>query len=1465
MHLISTKTRLCGTALALGITQLLFPLSSKALDPNKSIYQFNCQNWTRQNGLPADSINDVVQTSDGFIWLGTQRGLVRFDGLEFSVVPIALPEAKGQHVGKMHRSNTGGLWFSIHNGGFGHFDGRQFAPFPDAKRQGERVDGNTIFEARDGSVWTGSIFGLGHWVKSNPGESTFDQSWTNVMLLSQDGRGRLWAGTAEQGLRYYENGRWIAIRDDDLLKLNIYALAVTRDGDIWVGTNQGLRRYDLRGELEEVFLPNVLVKSLLTDRHGILWIGTSGHGLGRFHKEEFRYLTKTDGLSSNNVFSIFEDAEGSIWVGTQEGLSQLTDIKLPVYSATEGIDIGTAHTVTASVKGGLWIAGTRGVSYFDGEHSTNYQDTALLPNLYSRRSFEDSKGNVYIADGDKNINVLADGKLVKRYTFDLWPEAFAEDAKGVLVAVGPILYRIIEGEMQPYVFVGQQPDLDWINNLCIGKDGAIWAATNNGLFRIQNEQFTHWSRDNGFTENRVHYVLEDSDGIIWAGLANELIRIKDGRLSRITSEHGLYDNRIYAIVPDDRGYFWITSGQGFFRVAREALNAFANGKAKSVTCDAFDGLDSVKFADRSDQGYSGCKTPDGRIWFPSSRGVVMIDPQNFFVNKVTPPVKIERVLVDGTELNARQATGVRTTLAVGSKRVEFDFAALSYIAPRKVNVRYQLEGYEQAWVEAGAFRSVAYNDLPPGAYVFRLQASNADGAWNTIGDSFALQLPAPFYRTLWFYTVCGLAVGGSLFGGFRLKVRHMHAQQIRLRVENDLLESNVARRTDELANSLSLLKATLDSTADGILSIQFAGQTVSYNRQFAEMWRIPADSVGKLDRAGLRAFTATQVKDSAGYIARIDETFSNSKTEAFDAIELMDGRLFERYCKPQRLQGVSVGIVINFRDVTERKRAERTIAEASALLDSLLANTLDIIYFKDRESRFVRYSRTILSRYARSEPDALIGKNDFDLFPEARARVYYEKEQTIIRTGQPIIDELEQDTDAQGRLIWVMTTKMPWRDLHGNIIGTFGVARDVTALKEAEILLANERDLLRSLMDSSPDQIYFKDRESRFIRCSQAQAANFGVSSTDLLVGKTDFDFFTAEHAQPAFDDEQAIIRTGTPLIGKVEKETWPDGRVGWVLTSKMPMRDNNGEIIGTVGISKDISPLKEAEEKLSQVHQQLIEASRQAGMAEVATSVLHNVGNVLNSVNVSATIVAEQMRDSKTCFVPKVGLLLQEQASDLFTFLSDDARGKKLPHYLTILGEELLAEQRTMTEELGHLRKNIDHIKEIVAMQQSFAKVSGFVETVPLTELLEDALRINESALTRHEVELVRDYQFQPVLTIDRHKLMQILVNLIRNSKHACDDSGGLGKKIIVRVTRDEQFVRVAIIDNGVGIAPENLTRIFAHGFTTRKDGHGFGLHSGALVARELGGSLTAHSDGLGLGATFTIELPLGTESASS
>jgi two-component system, NtrC family, sensor kinase len=279
---------------------------------------------------------------------------------------------------------------------------------------------------------------------------------------------------------------------------------------------------------------------------------------------------------------------------------------------------------------------------------------------------------------------------------------------------------------------------------------------------------------------------------------------------------------------------------------------------------------------------------------------------------------------------------------------------------------------------------------------------------------------------------------------------------------------------------------------------------------------------------------------------------------------------------------------------------------------------------------------------------------------------------------------------------------------------------------------------------------------------------------------------------------------------------------------------------------------------ELERTHRQLVDASRQAGMAEVATNVLHNVGNVLNSLNVSANMVVEQIGRSRATGLARLVTLLREHEHELGEYVVHDPRGRHVLTYLSQLSEHILHERDLNLRELTSLRGNIDHIKEIVSMQQSYSKVSGVKELLQPIDLLEDALRMNEGALYRHEVRIVREFEPVPGINSEKHKILQILVNLLRNAKYACCESDRPDRCVTLRVASGPACVRISVADNGVGIAPENMTRIFAHGFTTRRDGHGFGLHSGALTARELGGSLQVFSDGPGKGATFVLELPI-------
>jgi len=297
-----------------------------------------------------------------------------------------------------------------------------------------------------------------------------------------------------------------------------------------------------------------------------------------------------------------------------------------------------------------------------------------------------------------------------------------------------------------------------------------------------------------------------------------------------------------------------------------------------------------------------------------------------------------------------------------------------------------------------------------------------------------------------------------------------------------------------------------------------------------------------------------------------------------------------------------------------------------------------------------------------------------------------------------------------------------------------------------------------------------------------------------------------------------------------------------------------------TATLRMEMAQRKKIQARSEKTHQELMLASRAAGMSEVATGVLHNVGNVLNSINVSASIVAEHLSEFNIPNIARAAVLMQEHAGDIGDFLTNDPKGKQLPDYLAQLASHLSAEQTLLLKEIGFVKMKIGHVKEIVAAQQNYGEVMGLEERIKIEDLIQDVFRIHASELAQHEIQIRHEFApGLPEILVDKHKALQILLNLLNNAKHAVVDSARKDKQVTVRVTNSDNRVRIAIADNGVGIPPASLRKIFNHGFTTRKSGgHGFGLHSGALAAKEMGGTLQAQSDGPGQGATFTLEIPV-------
>jgi PAS domain S-box-containing protein len=429
----------------------------------------------------------------------------------------------------------------------------------------------------------------------------------------------------------------------------------------------------------------------------------------------------------------------------------------------------------------------------------------------------------------------------------------------------------------------------------------------------------------------------------------------------------------------------------------------------------------------------------------------------------------------------------------------------------------------------------------------------------------------------------------------------------------------------------------------------------------------------------------------------------------------------------------------------------------------------------------------------------------------------------------------------------------------GNFIGAVYGVMDITERRRAEEELLWKTAFFEALVESSLDGILVVNSERKKI-LQNKQTIDLWQIPRRLVEGNDDAEmaaYLMSMTLQPEKFLEEINHLYAHPNERDRREIGLKNGTVLDRYSSSVIGKD--GRYYGRIWMFRDITARKQLELEMELSHQQLMMASRQAGMAEVATGVLHNVGNVLNSVNVSATLVADTVRTTRAASLGKVVDLLNKHQTDLAEFLSRDEKGKQVQTFLSGLNDHLAAERATLLKELQSLTGNIEHIKEIVSMQQANAHRLGVVETAHPEELMENALKMNEAAYSRHQVKIAREFEAVPAIMVDKHKVLQILINLLQNAKRACSQSTQKERQVTLRVRREgERAIHMEVSDNGIGIPPENLTRIFAHGFTTQANGHGFGLHSGALAAKQLGGTLTAQSEGLGKGATFVLEIPV-------
>ena len=784
---------------------LEWPVPASALDPGRSVHQYNCRTWRRANGLPANAVTAIAQTKDGRLWLGTSQGLVFFDGISFRVFNLSDgSDAASKVITSMAPGADGGLWVGLDRSGFGYFDGKEFHPLNRSVwNLPLALTTRAVSTMQNGGVLFGGPGFAGVLTDTNTFKSLLPAANADVFSIDEDRTGRIWIGTADDGLFYVDHGRITRFPNPTLQHLIISSIALDSAGNIWLGTVNGLRRFS--PNLLEKPIDNVekIISSqphaLLLDRHGVLWIGTASSGLYRYYNGQFSSLTQGDGLASDRILSLAESDDGSLWVGTEDGFSQLSDVKFPIIGSTEGLADDNCLVVAASPQGGVWAGTGNGIScYRDGHISSfgrngaNGFGSRWVKNIFAARN-----GDVYCIDATKKIELFRDGRVVSIWTNEVWPREIAEDSHGILVAIVGDLMRIENGKLVPFRLAdGSKVSLRWITDMLVARDDSIWIAASEGVFRIKDGVIHNLCHDNGVYQSTFYYLCEDDDGNIWAAQNTGIARFKEGTMRQITRKQGLHEDFVYAMVQDKLGNFWMDSSRGIFCVNQSELNAVADGTAQQTHCTVLEGEDVVKSNDKGQAEWFGCRSLDGLIWFPSSKGLIMIDPAHMSNNPRPAMVSIDRVRINGREFPSYR----KPVLQPGPGNLEFDYSALDYQAPLKVQYRYRLMGYDSAWANAGNRREAFYTNLKPGRYEFEVQACNADGVWNTVGTSFALELPREFSQTPTFRLVC-LAVALS-FGVYGWWVWHLRRRHIQLQKTRALLETKVQERTAELRNEI---------------------------------------------------------------------------------------------------------------------------------------------------------------------------------------------------------------------------------------------------------------------------------------------------------------------------------------------------------------------------------------------------------------------------------------------------------------------------------------------------------------------------------------------------------------------------------------------------------------------------------------------------------------------------------------
>ena len=769
--------------------------AATTLNPRKSIAQFHHQVWRTDEGVPHHNVTSVVHSRDGYLWLGTELGLARFDGLRFKV---------------FDQNNTSALGSNLIY---------------------------SLVEDRQGRLWIGTSGGLACLEDGRFHGYTTRNGLSNDVVLSlyEDRSGTLWIGTLGGGINSFRNGRFRAYTTKDGLPDDaVYAIAEDRNGGLWVGTHGGLCR--MAGKRFEVYtteagLPNNYIRCLLDDRQGTLWIGTNGGGLARFTNGKFTRFDPKATPIGNSVNALVQDAAGSLWIGTLgAGLVRLAGGKFTSYRSGDGLSDDQIWSLHEGADGSLWIGSAGGLERLTDGAFTTYGSREGLSDNIVLPVYQDRSGDLWIGTQHGGLNRFRDGRFVQlkpggepAWNFVM---SLCGDLEGnIWAGTRGGLCRFKDGRFTRYTTRDGLP-ADIIVALHVDRRGTLWAGSGAGLSKFENGRFINYSAKDGLPNEFVKVIEEDHQGNLWigtgggglarfangrftawdkrTGLSNDVVlsihedargtlwigtnggglnRLKNGKITSYSTTQGMPNDTILGILEDNFGNLWLSTDVGVARVSMRSLDDLADGKTRSVATVVYGVADGMRNRE-CNGGFqpSAWKAADGRLWFPTMNGVTVVDPRTASAPQPPPPVKIEKVLIDRRTVDLQRAVEAPP----GQGELEFQYAALGFQSPEKITYRYQLAGFDREWIDAGARRTAYYTNIPPGTYRFEVIARTGDGVWNSAGALVDLRLRPHFYQAPWFYTLCAVLIAGIIAGSHLLYVRRLKAKERTMAQMNEL-------------------------------------------------------------------------------------------------------------------------------------------------------------------------------------------------------------------------------------------------------------------------------------------------------------------------------------------------------------------------------------------------------------------------------------------------------------------------------------------------------------------------------------------------------------------------------------------------------------------------------------------------------------------------------------------------------